>query len=183
MMSEERLLALIEKRDVEILELRYELGRARDAQVSVVSEYREPTCNFCWAILDAEKHGHRACCAFHVLERRIDMDKRELEDRVDAARAENVGTCSGAWKRMVDYTEEQNAGQWREQAITLEAENERLRAALSKLEPFAYTAFAGGQGQDGKWHDERTCRVCGAAIEMHEDRHGAGHRYDCVYAQ
>ena len=96
------------------------------------------------------------------------MTKDELEQRLAAARAENVdGTCSRDWHNMVEHT--------------LRAEIERLRAALHKLEPFAYTAFAGGQGQDGKWHDERTCRVCGAAIEMHEDRHGAGHRDDCVF--
>jgi len=217
------------------------------------------------------------------------MTRDELKQRINEARAENVdGTCSRAWRKMVDYVEQQNAGQWREQALALEAENEMLRKradrlqhdleraerlwsafcdkgnelstendrlgaevegwrgsaayfadevcaaeaeiaklresvdeldrfaeqmtkkwraekrtmrkwrqksgklevenkwlcdALNKLEPFAYTAFARVPGQDGKWHDERTCRVCGAVIEMHEDRHGAGHRYDCVFAR
>ena len=98
-----------------------------------------------------------------------EMEKRELEQRVDDAQAENVaGTVSGAWHNMVEYT--------------LRLEIERLRAALRKLEPYALTRFSGGQGRDGRWHDRRTCHVCGAVVDVDAGHHVTGHSEDCVFA-
>lgn len=57
-------------------------------------------------------------------------------------------------------------------------ENEKLRAALHKLEPFACVPLTAGQGQDGKWHERRGCRLCGAINETGE----TVHREDCVFA-
>jgi len=97
------------------------------------------------------------------------MTKDELKQRINHAQVENVaGTVSGTWRDMVEYE--------------LRLEIERLCAALSKLEPYALTQFSGGQGRDGKWHDRRTCHVCGAVVEVDEDHRVTGHESDCVYA-
>jgi len=93
------------------------------------------------------------------------MEKRELEDRVNHAQAENVaGTCSGAWHNMVEYQ--------------LRVEIERLREALRKAERYLLKLVASGQGQDGKWHEAKVCQVCGATIKTP----GQGHGKDCVFA-
>jgi len=139
------------------------------------------------------------------------MTREELEQRLAEARAENAGTCSGAWRKMVNYVEEQNAGQWREQAIALEIENERLceqvsrvqhdaegtvsrawhdaieyslrreierlRENLRKAERFACKLSASGQGQDGKYHTVKVCRLCRAVIKTP----GIGHGENCVF--
>lgn len=122
------------------------------------------------------------------------MTKDELEQRVNEARAKNLeGTVSQKWHDMVEYTLRAEIDRQREAAEgwcgaaagfvdeirAAEAEIAKLRAALFKLEPFAYVPLTAGQGQDGKWHDRRGCRLCGAIIEVGQD---TIHREDCVFA-
>ena len=93
------------------------------------------------------------------------MEKRELEQRVNDARARNAeGTCSDDWHKMVEYE--------------LRVEIERLREALRKAERYLLKLTASGQGQDGKWHEVKVCQVCGATIKTP----GQGHGKDCVFA-
>jgi hypothetical protein len=87
----------------------------------------------------------------------------------------DIVLCSNCGEPVEDIPDLLNALQ------AEQAKNERLRAALRKVEPYAFKLRAAGQAATG-WRSVRECRECGATfVQVGKEPAVGEHGEGCVF--